>query len=147
MYTIDTSVWVNATEPGEVDHADSRGFLRESMARALPIVVPSLVLVEVAAAVARMRGERRSARITRLVARWPAITFSDLDRALADAAANLARVHRLRGADAVYAAVAQQHGTTLVSRDREHLTRLAGIIPVLHPAAALAALTTLPATP
>jgi predicted nucleic acid-binding protein len=31
MYTIDTSVWVNATEPGEVDHLASRAFLRESV--------------------------------------------------------------------------------------------------------------------
>ena len=52
----------------------------------------------------------------------------------------LALAHRLRGADAVYAAVAQQFATTLISRDREHLTHLVGIIPVLHPATALAAL-------
>lgn len=147
MYTIDTSVWVNATEPGEVDHAASRAFLREVFHRRLPIAVPTLVLVEVAATVGRMRGERRSARLTHLVAQWGAITFHDLDRALADWAANLARIHRLRGADAVYAAVAQQCGTTLISRDREHLTRLAGVVLVLTPADALAALTTPPATP
>jgi predicted nucleic acid-binding protein len=74
------------------------------------------------------------------VERWQAATFYDLDRALANTAAALARTHRLRGADAVYAAVTQQFGTTLISRDREHLTRLVGIIPVQHPAAALAAL-------
>lgn len=140
MYTIDTSVWVNATEPGEPDHATSRAFLRSSAARAVPVVVPTLVLVEVSAAVARVRGERHSARITSLVARWKATTFHDLDGVLANTAAVLARAHRLRGADAVYAAVAQQFGTTLISRDREHLTRLAGIVPVLHPAAALATL-------
>lgn len=99
------------------------------------------MLVEIAATVGRMHGERRSARITQLVARWQTITFYDLDRALADTAADLARIHRLRGADAVYAAVAQQYGTTLVSRDREHLTRLAGIVPVLHPVAAITAFT------
>lgn len=147
MYTIDTSVWVNATEPGEPDHAVSRAFLRASAAQARPVIVPTLVLVEVSAAVARLRGERHSARITRMVARWPATTFHDLDRVLADAAAAFARANRLRGADAVYAAVAQQFGTTLVSRDREHLTRLAGIVPVLHPSAALAALTAPPAGP
>lgn len=113
MYTIDTSVWVNATEAGEVDHADSRAFLRESAARKLAIIVPTLVLVEVSASVSRLRGERRSARITRLVAHWRTITFQELDRASADAAAALARAHHLRGADAVYAMVALQHGTTL----------------------------------
>jgi predicted nucleic acid-binding protein len=140
MYTIDTSVWVNATEPGEPDHAVSRAFLRASAAQARPVICRTLVLVEVSAAIARQRGDRRSARITRMLARWQATTFQDLDRVLADTATALARAHRLRGADAVYAAVAQQFGTTLISRDKEHLTRLAGIIPVLHPAAALAAL-------
>ncbi|PDW00969.1 type II toxin-antitoxin system VapC family toxin [Candidatus Viridilinea mediisalina] len=140
MYTIDTSVWVNATEADETDHVTSRAFLRESATRSLPIVVPTLVLVEVSAAVGRLRGERRSARITHLLARWQCITFHDLDRTLADSAARLARSHRLRGADAVYVALAQRHKTTLVSRDREHLTRLTGLVPVLHPAAALAAL-------
>lgn len=147
MYTIDTSVWVIATEPGASDHAANRAFLRASAAQVLPVVVPTLVLVEVSAAVARLRGERRSARITRMVVRWQATTFYDLDQVLADAAATLARTHRLRGADAVYAAVTQQFGTTLVSRDKEHLTRLAGIVPVLHPAAALAALTSPPPPP
>lgn len=92
-------MWVNATEPREIDHADSRGFLRAIAARSLPVVVPTLVLVEVAATVGRMRGEQRSLRVTRLLAHWRAITFHDLDRALADAAADLARVYRLRGAD------------------------------------------------
>lgn len=87
-------------------------------ARALPVIVPTLVLVDVSATVGRLRGERRSERATRLLIHWSSITFHELDRALAHAAANLARVHRLRGADAVYAAVALQHDTTLVSRDR-----------------------------
>ncbi len=38
MYTVDTSVWINATESAEVDHAASRAFLRESAVRALPII-------------------------------------------------------------------------------------------------------------
>jgi hypothetical protein len=43
----------------------------------------------------------------------------------------------LRGADAVYAAVAQQAGCTLISLDHEHLTRLGSIVVVRTPAAAL----------
>ena len=62
-------------------------------------------------------------------------------------AAVLAGKYRLRGADAVYTAVAQQYGTTLVSRDREHLTRVAGIVLALHPAVALAALFISPTAP
>jgi predicted nucleic acid-binding protein len=145
MYTIDTSVWVNATEPGEPDHAQSRALLRRLHAHALPVIVPVLVLVEVSGTVCRLRNEARAAQITRMLAGWRAIIFVDLDRTGADRAALLARSHRLRGADAVYAAVAQLYGTTLISRDREHLTRLGTIVAVQTPAEALAALS--PDTP
>jgi predicted nucleic acid-binding protein len=50
----------------------------------------------------------------------------------------LAARHGLRGADAIYAAVAVQSGCTLISLDNEHLTRLVGIVSVLTPATALA---------
>jgi hypothetical protein len=43
----------------------------------------------------------------------------------------------LRGADAVYAAVAPQAGCTLISLDHEHLTRLGSIVMVRTPAAVL----------
>jgi predicted nucleic acid-binding protein len=82
----------------------------------------------------------RAARLVDIILRLRMITFVVLDGVLAQQAAAVAGAHRLRGADAVYAAVAFVHGTTLVSRDREHLIRLVGIVTVLHPALALAAL-------
>jgi predicted nucleic acid-binding protein len=66
-------------------------------------------------------------------------TLVHLQRALV-----LAAQHGLRGADAVYAAVAQQAGCTLISLDHEHLTRLVGLISVQTPEAALAELTVAP---
>ena len=93
MYTIDTSVWVNATEPHEIDHVASRTFLRESAGRTLPIILPTLLLVEVSATIGRLRGEHRSARITRLVAHWQATTFVDLNRMLTDSAAPVSYTH------------------------------------------------------
>jgi hypothetical protein len=50
-------------------------------------------------------------------------------------------VNGLRGADAVYATVAMEAGTTLVSLDGEHLMRLATVMTVVTPAAALASIT------
>jgi predicted nucleic acid-binding protein len=140
MYTIDTSVFINAVEPHEQDHAASRQLLGLLRARQIPVIVPTLVTVEVAGTVSRLRDAARAQRLTELLLRLRMVTFVALDDALARQAAALAAVHRLRGADAVYAAVSQQFATTLISRDREHLTRLVGIIPVLHPVAALAAL-------
>jgi predicted nucleic acid-binding protein len=139
MYTVDASVWINAVEPAEPDHAASRQFLGLLRSRSDAVVVPTLALVEVAGAASRLRDPERARRLVRIVARLHVAQWIPLDGALA-AAAQLAATHRLRGADAVYAAVAQRADAVLVSHDHEHLTRLAGIIPVLHPAGALAAL-------
>lgn len=140
MYTVDASVWINAVEPAEPDHAASRQLLGLLRGRSDAVVVPTLALVEVAGAASRLRDPERARRLVRIVARLHIVQWVPLDGALAAAAAQLAATHRLRGADAVYAAVAQRASAVLVSRDHEHLTRLAGIIPVLHPAGALAAL-------
>ncbi|MYD74769.1 MAG: type II toxin-antitoxin system VapC family toxin [Chloroflexi bacterium] len=49
----------------------------------------------------------------------------------------MAAQHGLRGADAVYAAVAKQAASTLITLDNEHLTRLTDIITTCIPAAVL----------
>ena len=146
MYTIDTSVFVNAVEEHEIDHAFSRQFLRVVRARQVALILPTLVTVEVAGTISRLRDAVRAQRLVALLLRLQRATFVTLDPDLARYAVDLAATHRLRGADAVYAAVTQRYSSTLVSRDREHLTRLAGIVPVQHPADALAVLLTPPAT-
>ena len=72
--------------------------------------------------------------------RWhwrPNQTLVPLDEALADRAAALAALARLRGAAAVYAAVAQQYGTTLVTLDRQQLDRLPPVVRTARPTAVL----------
>ena len=51
--------------------------------------------------------------------------------------ARLAAHYRLRGADAVYAAVAQRAEATLITADRQQLERLEGAVPILSPVQAL----------
>jgi predicted nucleic acid-binding protein len=48
MYTVDASVWVNGFDQREAGHATSRQLLEVLRTRALPIIVPNLVLAEVA---------------------------------------------------------------------------------------------------
>jgi len=67
----------------------------------------------------------------------PGQIWITLDDSLTEEAIQLATEHRLRGADAVYAAVARRHGTTLVTWDRQQLNRLQSILPVLTPTKAL----------
>jgi len=70
-----------------------------------------------------------------------------LDEVCALHALTLAAQHGLRGADAVYAAVAREAGSTLVTLDDEHLTRLVNLMTVCTPAVALAALPPPPQPP
>ena len=142
MYTVDASVWVNAFDQQEPGHLVTRQFLEALKDQALPIVVPNLVLAEVAGAIGRTRRAPVEAqRFSLALSRLPHVTVRLLDEACALHALTLAAQQGLRGADAVYAAVAQESGSTLVTLDNEHLTRLASLLPVSTPAAALASLT------
>lgn len=148
MYTIDASVWVNAFEQRELGHLVSRQFLEVVREQALPIIVPNLVLVEVARAVSRTRQVPVQAQAFAIaLSRLSHVTVRALDEVCALHALTLAAQHGLRGADAVYAAVAHESGCTLVTLDNEHLTRLVNLIAVCTPAVALAALTPPPQSP
>jgi predicted nucleic acid-binding protein len=110
-------------------------------ARALPIIVPNLVLAEVVGAISWTRNDPvRAEAFATALGRRPNVTVVALDAALSHQARALVAQYGLRGADAVYAAVAQQAGCLLISLDHEHLTRLGSIVMVRTPAAVLAEL-------
>lgn len=88
--------------------------------------------------ISRQRDANRAGRLIGVVRRLHGLQLVELDAALAEQSLQLATNQRLRGADAIYAAVVLQYATTLPSRDHEHLTRLVGIVPVISPAAVLA---------
>lgn len=141
MLTIDASVWLNADSPKEVHHEESRALLDWVALYQTPIVVPTLLCVEVAAAISRTRRDISLAReYAAQMALLPFVRWVGLDQILAAQAAVLAAQDAIRGADAVYAAVAAGAGSTLLSLDKEHLTRLVGVIPTHSPADALARL-------
>jgi predicted nucleic acid-binding protein len=139
MYTVDASVWANGFDQREAGHAMRRQVLEVPRTRALPIVVPNLVLAEVAGAISRTRNDPvRAEAFATTLGRLPNVTVVALDVALGHQARALAAQYGLRGADAMYAAVAQQAGCTLISLDHEQLTRLGSIVMVRTPAAVLA---------
>jgi predicted nucleic acid-binding protein len=72
------------------------------------------------------------------LSRLPHLILVPLDTSLADQAVEIAAKYRLRGSDAVYAAVAFHFGSTLVTLDREQLGRVAAIIPTRLPGDVLA---------
>jgi predicted nucleic acid-binding protein len=138
-YTIDASVFVNAFNPHEDGHAQSLDVLTAIQERGDPVIVPTLLVAEVASAVARASNDSAGAvQYAMATAALPHLTLVTLTPAVARQAAELAATHRLRGADAVYLAVARRYGTTLVSRDDEQRTRGSAVAPCQTPEESLA---------
>jgi len=137
-YTIDASVFVNAFNPHEHGHAASLQLLTAIQERADPVVVPVLVIPEIAAAVARASDDSAGAlEYADATAALPHVTLVTLTPATARQAAELAATYRLRAADAIYLAVAHRYGTTLVSRDREQRARGSAVVTCRTPEEAL----------
>lgn len=133
-FTIDASVFLNAFNPHEAGHDASHRLLARLQTEAIPIVVPTLLLPEVAGTIARGRQDPVLAReFSRAISRLPHLVVVALDATLARRALEVAAEYRLRGSDAVYATVALQFGSTLVTLDREQRERVAKIVPARSP--------------
>jgi predicted nucleic acid-binding protein len=139
IYTVDASVFLNAFNPAETGHRQSRRLLALLQERATPIIVPTLLLPEVAAAIRRGRDDETLARqFAAALRRLPHLVLVPLDSTLANQAIDVAAQYRLRGSDAVYTAVALRFGSSLVTLDREQKERVLSILSTRYPAEALA---------
>jgi predicted nucleic acid-binding protein len=108
VVVVDASVWISVLIASDANHAASRAWMRQWVDDGKTFVLPLLILPEVAGGVARRTN------------------LPDLGDA---AVASI-----LRGADAVYTALAERQALPLVTWDGEQLTRAAGRIRVLRPA-------------
>lgn len=134
MFTIDASVHINALNPSEAGSAESHRCLHRLVATRQPLLSPTLLLLEVAAAIARVLDDADMAlALTRGIQALPRQLWIPLDTDITEMAARLCAQSRLRGADAVYAAVARRYGATLITRDHQQLERLAALVRVLTP--------------
>lgn len=132
--TVDASVFVNAFSPTEPGSDTSWGYVGQLRGEGTLIIVPALLLSEIAAAIARKQNNTGHAlHLVEEVCNLPNLTLIAVDESLARLAAEIAATHRLRGSDAVYAAVALRFGTNLVTLDREQHERLKNVVPVGSP--------------
>lgn len=100
----------------------------------IPIIVPILVLPEISAALSRGQGKPKlGLAFVQEIRNFPNATFVDVNESIANLAVEIAADHRLRGSDAVYAAVALRFGTELITLDREQLARLPKVLAVRGP--------------
>ncbi len=135
MYVVDASIWVSRFVPADAHHVASRAWLTGAVEAGSLLVAPALLLPELAAAIARRTGRADLAsRAVELLARVSVARLVAVDREVAQEAARLAAGLRLRGADAVYVAVAAGLGMPLITWDREQLERASSRVRALTPA-------------
>jgi predicted nucleic acid-binding protein len=134
LVTVDASVFVNSLSPDE-DGSDERAeFISQLKRDGAAFIQPTLFLLEVVASVARKQDSAELAvEILTELNRIPKLTLVDLDDDFAQYASEVAAQYRLRGSDAVYAAVALRFGTELITLDKEQLERLPKVLPVRSP--------------
>lgn len=132
--TIDANVFVSAANPTEAAHTDSLRFLQQIRTAAPEIFCPVLLLPEVGASISRPTGNAALAAVlVSQIEQWPGLQLVQLTLARAHRAATLAISERLKGADAIYAAIAEEFAATLVTWDKELLQRGPTIVATLTP--------------
>jgi len=99
-------------------------FLQAIQEKAASIFCPTLVLSECAAALARQTNlPALPEKVLTYIEDFPQLSLIPLDVFMARRAAQIAIHHCLRGADAVYTAVAEIFNATLITWDQEMLER------------------------
>ena len=132
---VDASVWVSRLVSTDVHHPLSQTWLESFVSSGGQCVAPVLLLAEVAGAISRRTTEARLGQAAlQMLLRLPALRVVSVERRLGMSAAQLAADLGLRGADAVYVALAQQLKVPLVTWDQEQLDRTSSVITARQPA-------------
>ena len=134
MIVVDASIWVSCLVPQDVYHEASRRWLEQYTGRGGRLVAPVLLLAEAAGAIARRTGQATLAfQAVDYLLHFPALRIVPVDQRLGRETARLAADLSLRGADAVYVAVAHHLSIPLLTWDAEQHARAGKIIACMSP--------------
>ena len=136
MFVVDASVWVASYRTQDQHHFESQQWIREVITSGDTILGPAILLAEVAGALARLSGDTSGALApVENMRRFPKFELAVASKELADLSAQIAAELRLRGADAVYVAVAVQRGVPLITFDDQQRNRASQRVRTATPAA------------
>jgi predicted nucleic acid-binding protein len=134
LVVVDASVWVSRLVTDDVFHGPSRRWFAQQAAAGGQWVAPVLMLAEVAGAISRRTSKPDLANRTLTdLLRLPGLRLVAVDRRLGREAAELAASAGLRGADAVYAALARHLSIPLMTWDVELRQRVGDSLEVVQP--------------
>lgn len=131
---MDTSVWISALMPTDPNHAAAMQWLNRHVKAGGSLLAPTLLVIETASGLARATGQpvlaqRAASRLYSL----PFMRIVSIDQSLVNETVSIAATYKLRGADAVFVALAKIEGLPLVSFDQEQLTRPTDIVTTIRP--------------
>ncbi len=128
MFVIDASVWVSMLVEEDTFHDISLQWVTSQVRSFSEIAEPTIAIPEIAGAVARRKGgATRGIQASSLLGNVPNLHFVAIDMDLARTSARIAAAVGLRGADAVYVALAQSLGFKLITWDNEMLEKASGV--------------------
>lgn len=135
MIVIDASVWISFLVKSDANHPRTHTWFSKTLLSGEQIVAPILLLTEIGGAMARrlnspVMGQRALHQLLAI----PSLKLVSIDHGLGIEAARIAANLELRGADAIYVAVASQLDIPLVSWDQEQLNRTTSLITAYEPA-------------
>ena len=132
--TIDASVFIASLRLSELAYAESWACLQAIQKNMVEVICPTLVLPECAAAIIRPTQDQQLASdVIQKISIFPLMHLISLTQPLANRAAEIAIECRLRGADAIYVAVAEFYSTQLISLDYEMLERGKQLVKTIKP--------------
>ena len=135
MIVAGASFWVSALLVQDVHHREADALLRRIAAEEIPVIAPTIAIIEVAGALIRRTQDPGVVeRSVRLLLQQPGLRLVPITLPFAEAAAKLAISCSLRGADSIYLALARQEGLPLITHDKEILQRGAPFAVVMTPA-------------
>ena len=128
---VDASVWVARLVAGDVFHEASRRWLEAKRIQGERFLAPSILLAEVAGAIALRTGEAELAkRAITALKQLEDLRLVEMEAEMAQRAADLAGSLGLRGADAFYVAVAAHLSVPLATLDVDQQERAAKVVKI-----------------
>jgi predicted nucleic acid-binding protein len=131
MPVIDACVWVAAFNSKDVFHQRAKSELAILLQKDLVLYVPGLVFPEVAGSLVRRTDSEIVASKAVSLMRRMGLEIWEVDEALERESTHCAITLKLRGADAVYVALAKETGEILVTFDQQLAERASKVVEIL----------------
>jgi len=139
MSVVDASVWVSYLVYEDEHHAETRAWIDSQPPDSQAFSGPSLLLVEVAGAIARRTNRPETAlRLTTRLSASPLLQLYPMNDDPTQRHVEVAARLRLGAADVLYVVLTPDLGVPLVTWDRHQRERASALVEAMTPAEALA---------